>query len=32
MPIDINFMVEGEAGQGVQSVDFLLAKAFAQAG
>ena len=26
MPIDFNFMVGGEAGQGVQSVGFLLAK------
>jgi len=32
MPIDINFMVGGEAGQGVQSVGFLLAKVFARAG
>ena len=29
---DINFMVGGEAGQGVQSVGFLLAKAFARGG
>ncbi len=32
MPVDINFMVGGEAGQGVQSVGFLLAKAFARGG
>ncbi|MBI4303677.1 MAG: 2-oxoacid:acceptor oxidoreductase subunit alpha [Chloroflexi bacterium] len=32
MAIDINFMVGGEAGQGVQSVGFLLAKAFARGG
>lgn len=32
MTIDFNFMVGGEAGQGVQSVGFLLAKAFARAG
>ena len=32
MPIDINFMVGGEAGQGVQSVGFLLAKALARGG
>lgn len=32
MPIDINFMVGGEAGQGVQSVGFLLAKAFTRWG
>ncbi|MFA4916397.1 MAG: 2-oxoacid:acceptor oxidoreductase subunit alpha [Syntrophales bacterium] len=32
MPIDVNFMVGGEAGQGVQSVGFLLAKAFARGG
>ena len=30
MPTDVNFMVGGEAGQGVQSVGFILAKAFAQ--
>src|SRR4030042_4819859 len=29
---DINFMVGGEAGQGGQSVGFLLAKAFARGG
>ncbi len=32
MKIDINFMVGGEAGQGVQSVGFLLAKAFSRGG
>lgn len=32
MSIDINFMVGGEAGQGVQSVGFILAKAFARGG
>jgi 2-oxoglutarate ferredoxin oxidoreductase subunit alpha len=32
MPIDFNFMVGGEAGQGVQSVGFLLAKVFAHGG
>jgi 2-oxoglutarate ferredoxin oxidoreductase subunit alpha len=32
MPIDFNFMVGGEAGQGVQSMGFLLAKAFARGG
>jgi 2-oxoglutarate ferredoxin oxidoreductase subunit alpha len=32
MPIDLNFMVGGEAGQGVQSVGFLLAKVFACGG
>ncbi len=32
MPLDVNFMVGGEAGQGVQSVGFLLAKAFARGG
>jgi len=32
MPIDLNFMVGGEAGQGVQSVGFLLAKVFARGG
>jgi 2-oxoglutarate ferredoxin oxidoreductase subunit alpha len=32
MPIDFNFMVGGEAGQGVQSVAFLLAKVFACGG
>jgi 2-oxoglutarate ferredoxin oxidoreductase subunit alpha len=30
--IDLNFMIGGEAGQGVQSVGFLLAKAFARGG
>ncbi len=32
MSIDVNFMVGGEAGQGVQSVGFLLAKVFARGG
>jgi len=32
MPVDFNFMVSGEAGQGVQSVGFLLAKVFARGG
>ena len=32
MPTDFNFMIGGEAGQGVQSVGFLLAKAFACGG
>jgi len=32
MPTDVNFMVGGEAGQGVQSVGFILAKAFARGG
>jgi 2-oxoglutarate ferredoxin oxidoreductase subunit alpha len=32
VPIDLNFMVGGEAGQGVQSVGFLLAKVFARGG
>ncbi len=32
MPVDINFMVGGEAGQGVQSVGFLLARALARGG
>jgi len=32
MPVDSNFMVGGEAGQGVQSVGFLLAKVFARGG
>jgi 2-oxoglutarate ferredoxin oxidoreductase subunit alpha len=32
MAVDFNFMVGGEAGQGVQSVGFLLAKAFARGG
>jgi 2-oxoglutarate ferredoxin oxidoreductase subunit alpha len=32
MPVDFNFMVGGEAGQGVQSVGFLLAKALARGG
>jgi 2-oxoglutarate ferredoxin oxidoreductase subunit alpha len=32
MSIDFNFMIGGEAGQGVQSVGFLLAKVFARGG
>jgi 2-oxoglutarate ferredoxin oxidoreductase subunit alpha len=32
MPIDFNFTVGGEAGQGVQSVGLLLAKVFARGG
>jgi 2-oxoglutarate ferredoxin oxidoreductase subunit alpha len=32
MPVDFNFVVGGEAGQGVQSVGFLLAKVFARGG
>jgi 2-oxoglutarate ferredoxin oxidoreductase subunit alpha len=32
MPVDISFMVGGEAGQGVQSVGFLLAKALVRGG
>ncbi len=32
MSVDINFMVGGEAGQGVQSVGFILAKSFARGG
>jgi 2-oxoglutarate ferredoxin oxidoreductase subunit alpha len=32
MPIDLNFMIGGEAGQGVQSVGFILAKSFARGG
>ncbi len=32
MDIDINFMIAGEAGQGVQSAGFLLAKVFARMG
>ncbi len=32
MGVDFNFMVGGEAGQGVQSVGFLLAKVFARSG
>jgi 2-oxoglutarate ferredoxin oxidoreductase subunit alpha len=32
MSVDFNFMVGGEAGQGVQSVGFLLAKVFARGG
>ena len=32
MPVNFNLMVGGEAGQGVQSVGFLLAKVFARGG
>ena len=32
MPVNFNFMVGGEAGQGVQSVGLLLAKIFARGG
>jgi 2-oxoglutarate ferredoxin oxidoreductase subunit alpha len=32
MSLNVNFMVGGEAGQGVQSVGFLLAKAFSRGG
>ncbi len=32
MGLDVNVMVGGEAGQGVQSVGFILAKAFARGG
>jgi 2-oxoglutarate ferredoxin oxidoreductase subunit alpha len=32
MPVDFNFMVGGEAGQGVQLAGFLLAKALARGG
>jgi 2-oxoglutarate ferredoxin oxidoreductase subunit alpha len=32
MPIDFNFIIGGEAGQGVQSVGFLLARVFARGG
>jgi len=32
MSVNFNFMVGGEAGQGVQSVGFLLAKVFARGG
>jgi 2-oxoglutarate ferredoxin oxidoreductase subunit alpha len=32
MPVDFNFMIGGEAGQGLQSVGFLLAKVFARGG
>jgi 2-oxoglutarate ferredoxin oxidoreductase subunit alpha len=32
MTIDLNFMVGGEAGQGVQSVGYLMAKSFARGG
>ncbi len=32
MPVGLNFMVGGEAGQGVQSLGFLLAKVFTRGG
>lgn len=32
MSVDINFMVGGEAGQGLQSVDFFLTKVFSRGG
>ena len=32
MGLSLNIMVGGEAGQGVQSVGFILAKAFARGG
>ena len=32
MPTDVNFMVGGEAGQGVQSVGIVLAKVFTRGG
>ena len=32
MAIEANFMVGGEAGQGVQSVGFLLGKVFSRGG
>jgi 2-oxoglutarate ferredoxin oxidoreductase subunit alpha len=32
MAIEINFMIGGEAGQGVQSIGFILAKTFASGG
>ena len=32
MPVDINFIVGGEAGQGVQAVGYILAKALARGG
>ncbi|MBM3157662.1 MAG: 2-oxoacid:acceptor oxidoreductase subunit alpha [Chloroflexi bacterium] len=32
MPVDINFMIGGEAGQGVQSIGSILAKALARGG
>ena len=32
MSLNVNFMVGGEAGQGVQSIGFILAKAFARGG
>src|SRR3990172_6858512 len=32
MPAEVNFMVGGEAGQGVQTVGYLLSKAFCRGG
>src|SRR3989304_3579871 len=32
MPAEVNFMVGGEAGQGVQTVGYLLGKAFVRGG
>ena len=32
MELHLNFMVGGEAGQGVQSIGFILAKTFARGG
>jgi 2-oxoglutarate ferredoxin oxidoreductase subunit alpha len=32
MPVDFNFMIAGEAGQGVQSVGLLMARVFARGG
>ena len=32
MPVDINFMIGGEAGQGVQAVGYILARALARGG
>lgn len=32
MSVELNFMIAGEAGQGVQSIGFLLAKAFSRGG
>jgi Pyruvate/2-oxoacid:ferredoxin oxidoreductase gamma subunit len=32
MPAEINFMIGGEAGQGVQTIGFILAKTLSRAG
>jgi 2-oxoglutarate/2-oxoacid ferredoxin oxidoreductase subunit alpha len=32
MPIDLNFMVGGEAGQGIQTIGFVLGKTMARGG